>query len=89
MHERGRVLAYLSSMLRAGAILSASSLSPPYISTLSHKWHGFGGGGGVAEHKMCDLIFYTTFLILRRIQRDIVVNVKTSSCKIPVIFVGF
>ena len=30
-----------------------------------------------------------TFLILRRIQRDIVVNVKTFTCKITVILVGF
>jgi hypothetical protein len=30
-----------------------------------------------------------TFLILKRIQRDIVINVKTSSCKVPVIPVGF
>ena len=30
-----------------------------------------------------------TFLILRRMQQDIVINVKTSSCKVPVIFVGF
>jgi hypothetical protein len=28
-------------------------------------------------------------LILRRIQRHIVVNVKTSLCKVPVILVGF
>jgi hypothetical protein len=47
----------------------------------------------VAEHKMSVLIFSTTlleiFLILRRIQRDIVISVKTSSCKVPVILVGF
>ena len=30
-----------------------------------------------------------TFLILRRIQRDIVINVKTFSCKVPVILVTF
>ena len=30
-----------------------------------------------------------TFLILRRIQRDIFIQVKTSSCELPMIYVGF
>ena len=30
-----------------------------------------------------------TFLILREIQRDIVINVETSLCKVLVILVGF
>jgi hypothetical protein len=30
-----------------------------------------------------------TFLILRRIQRDIIINVHRYSCKVPVIFVRF
>jgi hypothetical protein len=34
-------------------------------------------------------ILFETFLILKRNQRDIVVNVKTSSCKLLVVFVGF
>jgi hypothetical protein len=44
---------------------------------------------------MCVLIFVTilfgTFLILRRIQGDIVINVKLSSCKVslPVVIEGF
>ena len=41
----------------------------------------------------CVLIFSAslseTLLILRRIQRDIVINMKTSSCKVPVILVRF
>ena len=39
---------------------------------------------------MCfDFLYnFETFLIVRRIQRDIVINVKTSLCKIPVILVG-
>ena len=44
------------------------------------------------QHKMYVLslqILSKTFLIQRRIWRDIVINVKTSSCKVPVIFVGF
>jgi hypothetical protein len=63
-------------------------LAPPYVSTLSHKRHDFRKKK-VAEYKMCVLVFSTTlsrtFIILRRIQRDIVMNVKTSSCKVPVI----
>jgi hypothetical protein len=44
------------------------------------------------EHKM--FVFYLqclskTFLILRRIQRYIVINLKTSSCKVPVILFVF
>ena len=34
-------------------------------------------------------ILFETFLILRRVQRDINIYVNTSSCKVPVIFVGF
>jgi len=30
-----------------------------------------------------------TFLILRRTERDTIINVLSSSCKVPVIFVGF
>jgi hypothetical protein len=66
-------------------------LASPYISTFSHKRHGFRKN--VMEHKICVLNFATTllgtFLIPRRIQRDIVINVETSSCKVPVILVGF
>jgi hypothetical protein len=47
----------------------------------------------VIEYKMCILTLSTTFfetvLILRRIQRDIVIKVKTSLCKVGVIRVGF
>jgi hypothetical protein len=47
----------------------------------------------VFEHKMCVLIFSTTlfetFLIQKGIQRHIAINVKTCSCKVPVILVGF
>ena len=75
----------------AGAIFSASSLAPPYFSILSHKRHDFLKK--VAERKMCVLVFPTNlseiFLILRRTQRDIVINVKTSSCKVPSILVRF
>ena len=73
-------------------------LAVPYISTLSHKRHDFreegGGGGGITEPKMCVLIFATnfrpeTFLILTIIRRNNIINVQKSSCKVPVILVGF
>jgi hypothetical protein len=45
------------------------------------------------EHKMCSLILSTTvsetLLILRQIQRNIVINEHVSSCKIRIIFVLF
>jgi hypothetical protein len=47
----------------------------------------------VSEYEMCILsllkLLFETFLILRRIQRDIAINVKTHSCKVRVILVGF
>ena len=47
----------------------------------------------VIEHKMCVLIIRTTvsekFLILRIIQRNIIKNMQTSSCKVAVILVRF
>ena len=63
----------------------------PYFPTFSHIRYDFWKKK-VAEHKMCVLslrIWSKTFLILKRIQRDIVINVKMSSCKVPVIHVGF
>ena len=69
---------------------SAASLTPPYFSTLSHKLQDF-------RKKLLNIkcflsslqILCKTFFVLRRIQRDIVINVKTISCKISVILVGF
>ena len=60
----------------------------PFASTIffvmSHKRHDFRKK--VIEHKMCVLIslqpLSKTFLILRKIYRDIVTNVKTCLCKV-------
>ena len=69
--------------------IAESFLAAPYFSTLSHKRNDFRKN--VTEHKICVLIFSTTsfetFLILRRNQTDIVIKVKTSPRKVPVIFV--
>jgi hypothetical protein len=47
----------------------------------------------VIKHTICVLIFSTTssetFLIRRKIQRDIIINIHRSSYKVPVIFINF
>jgi hypothetical protein len=61
----------------------------PYFSALSHKRDNFRKN--IMEYKMCVLFFLQllseTFLILRRIPRDI--NLRRSSCRQPVILPGF
>jgi hypothetical protein len=64
---------------------------------LHHIFRLFLINGAIFGKKLlnikCVLIFSTTFiqifLIVRIIQRVNVINVETSSCKVPVIFVGF
>ena len=72
-------------------VSSVACLVVPYFSTLSDERHDFRKI--VIEHKMCGLIFFTTlyetFLILKVIQRDILINVCTSTRKVPVLFVRF
>jgi hypothetical protein len=72
-------------------------LALSYFYTSSHKrqdLHGVGGGGGeIIKHKTYVLIFsttflYETFLIVSRIQRDII-NVLRPSRKVPVILIRF
>jgi len=63
----------------------------PYFSTLSSQTARFSEK--IIEHKMCVLIYLqflsVTFLILRRNERDTVINVHESSCKVPIILVSF
>jgi hypothetical protein len=68
-------------------------LAVPYFFTFPRKQHDFQG-----KEKLQNLyfvfwfslhIFFKTFLIVKRIQLDINVNVHGSSCKVPVIFVRF
>jgi hypothetical protein len=62
--------------------MSVACLPLPYFPTLSHKEHDFLIK--VIEHKMCVLIFCTTFvqtfLIVRRNKRDMIKNVCRSAC---------
>jgi hypothetical protein len=68
---------------------SAAYLSVPYFFTLSYKRHDFRET--VIEHKMSALIFSTNLseilLILTISQRDMIINVHRSSCKVPVILI--
>jgi hypothetical protein len=77
--------------MRRTVLSSVDFLAMPYFSTLSHKRYDFREK--VVEQKVFVLIFYTTlsetFLILGIIPRDIIINVCGSSCKVPVIPVGF
>jgi len=60
---------------------SVAGLALLYFSTLCHERHDFRKKK-VTEHKMCILIFSTTltakFLILRRNERDMVINASKS-----------
>jgi hypothetical protein len=72
-------------------VISSSVACPalPYFSTSSHKQQDIQEK--ITEHEMRVLNFSTTFLILRIIQHDTVINVHmcSSSCKVPVILVRF
>ena len=61
----------------------------PYISIVSHKRHDFLKKKK-KNRKMCASIstakFSEAFLILRRIKRDIIINVRRFSGAVPVIF---
>jgi hypothetical protein len=69
-----------------------ASLAPSHFSTLSHKRYDLQKK--VTEYEMCVLIFFLQilckiFLILIRIQRDIVINVRTSHVKYPLFLSDF
>ena len=74
----------IAYFLRSIRVSSMAGLSLPYI-FFSHclKRHSFRGRGGIIEHKMCFKFWLQLsseiFLVLRRIERDIIVNVHRSS----------
>jgi hypothetical protein len=70
------VIQHVKRMCRI-ILSTVACLAVTYFSTLSHKRNDFRKN--ITEDKMCVLIFSTNmsenFLILRRIQRDIIINV--------------
>jgi len=60
-------------------------LDVPYFSTLSLKLHDFRK---ILVVFSLQLVF-EAFLTLRRTERDVIINVLTSSCKVPVIRIMF
>jgi len=67
-----------AKLVRRVMLLSLTSPTLQHVSTLSHKWYDFRKKA--TEHKMCVLIllsiFSEIFLILRRTERDIIINVR-------------
>ena len=77
----------LSSMQSACALLSfVACLAVPHFSKLSEKRHNFRKK--VFERK-CFFTFSRIFRIVGRTERDIIINVFTSSCKVPVCLVRY
>ena len=87
-----RVTVIIQHAKRRRIVLSsAASSAPPHFFDISHEQHGFRKN--VTEQNVYFDFLYNFykkhFLTLRRIQRDIVMNVKTSSCEVPAIRNGF
>jgi hypothetical protein len=85
-------LSYPECKARAPYYIVICGLSDSTIFfTLSQKRHN--PLKSVTKHKICVLIFPTalsyTFLIPKITQQDILINVRRSSCKVPVILVRF
>ena len=84
------VIHYAMRMRRI-ILLAVACLALQYFSTLSHKRHDF------RKKKLLNIkcvfrlhnVLSESFLILRRSQRDIFINVREYSCNVPIILVKF
>ena len=68
-------------MERAATLSSAASLAPPHFSTLYHKRQDFRKKKLLNRKYLFSFsiqILFETFVIIKTVQRDVVVNVKTS-----------
>ena len=81
----------IASFLCHIILLSVSCLAVPYVYTLSHKGKMFEKKNIL--HKMGVLIFYKILVQnvshFKRIQQSTIINVRRSSCKIPITLVRF
>ena len=74
----------IASSQRPIIMLSVNCIAG-HLPTLSHKRHDFGGDLIKHETYFLSPILSETFLIPRRIQGDIIINVHRSSYEVPVI----
>jgi hypothetical protein len=81
--------------MRLIILSSVACLVVPYSSALSHKRHDFRRGGGGEQLNIKSVFWFflqllsETFLILRRNQRDMIINIHRSSCEVLVTLVKF
>jgi hypothetical protein len=77
--------------MRRDVLSSVACLAVPYFSTLSHKRYNFREN--VIEHKICVFRFSTTFVSnISHSKKNSVryyINLRRSSCKVPVSLIRF
>ena len=90
-HNHFPCVCSLNYSARKGHVLCCSAICG--LSGCTVFFHIITFGKEVFEDKMCyDFLcnfFSETFLIPRRIQRDVIPNVHRSSCKVPATLTGF